>query len=151
MQTTRMIWSTLMAGQPSASTEATTASSTGGKCRNKNGPEPEFRLKSLRTPAVRQSSILVVFGMIHPQFVNLPGQRIPAPTQQHGSIPAAPAGVLQGHFNHDFLELRYGSIENRFLAPLQLLLCPVFQALLPGLAGGAVLAFRLVQELGWQI
>src|SRR5690554_3230575 len=151
MQATRMIWSTLMAGQPSASTAATTASSTGAKCRNKKGPEPEFRPKSLRTPEVRQSSILVVFGMIHPQLVNFPRQGIPPPSQQYRGIPTAAAGVFQGGFDHDFLELRHRGVQDRFLAPLQFQFGPVFQAFLPGLAGAGVVGFGLVQQFRGQV
>src|SRR5690554_2566328 len=140
-----------MPGPPSASTEATTASSTGGKCRNKKGPEPEFRPKSLRTPEVRQSSILVVFGMIHPQFVYLPRQRITPPAQQYRGIPAAAAGVFQGGFDHDFLELRHGGVQDGFLAPFQFQFGPVFQAFLPGLAGAGVVGVGLLQQFRGQV
>src|SRR5690554_1770126 len=89
--------------------------------------------------------------MVHPQLVNLPRQRIPPPAQQYRGIPTAAAGVFQGSLDHNFLDLLHRVVQDRFLAPLLFQFGPVFQAVLPGLAGAGVVGVGLVQQVRGQV
>src|SRR3990167_11271277 len=94
-------------------------------------------------------AFFVVAADIHAQFLDLAGQGVTAPAQQHGGVATAACGVLEGGLDHDPLECRYGAVEQVRLAAAQGLVGPVAQGLFPVADRCAVLG--LAEQLRRQV
>lgn len=77
-------------------------------------------------------AVLVITARhFHAQFLDLAGQGVAAPAQQHGSVAAATSSVLEGSLDHDPLKGRDGAVQQARLATTQRLIGPLAQSLFP--------------------
>lgn len=81
---------------------------------------------------------------IHPQLLDLAGQGIAPPAQQHRRIATSPGRVLERRLYHDPFEAGHGTVEQVRLTACQRLVSPLTQRLLPVGDRGCIL--RQIQQ-----